>query len=261
MIFNYKNIEVYYEDHGKGDAIVLLHGFLENASMWKHLASNLEPTNRVICIDLLGHGKTDNLGYIHTMEEMSNAVYSVLNHLEIDNYVVVGHSMGGYVALAMAKQNPKAIRGLCLMNSTYRADNQNRKSLRQKAIEMVRKNYELVVRTSVMNLFAIDSRTLFSDEIEEVVREALLTSVQGYVAAQRGMMQREDHFNVLKNLKSEKLIIVGEKDPIIDYKRIKEEIKDTSIPYAQLSLGHMSHIENKSENTDKIMHFIEKIYS
>ncbi len=261
MILNYKNIEVYYEDYGKGHTILLLHGFLENTGMWKHLVSNLESTNRVICIDLLGHGKTDNLGYIHTMEEMSSAVYSVLNHLKIDNFVVVGHSMGGYVALAMAKQNPNAIDGLCLENSTYHADDHNRKSLREKAIEMVRKNYELVVRTSVMNLFAIESRSLFAHEIEEVVREALLTPVQGYVAAQRGMMQREDQFNVLKNLKSEKLIIVGEKDPIIDYKRIKEEIKETSIAYAQFSLGHMSHIENKSENTDKILRFIEKIYA
>lgn len=260
MLLTYKNINVYFEDHGKGDVVVLLHGFLENSSMWKHLVSNLKLSKRVICIDLLGHGKTDNLGYIHTMDEMSKVVYSVLNHLNIDNYVVVGHSMGGYVALALAKKYPEAIRGLCLMNSTYRADNHDRKIAREKAIEMVRKNYYLVVRTSVLNLFAIASRTLFADEIEEVIQEALQTSVQGYVAAQRGMMQREDHFDVLKNLDSEKLIIIGEKDPIIDYKRIKEEIKETAINYEQLSLGHMSHIENKSEYTYKILHFVEKIY-
>ncbi len=261
MQLNYKNIDVYYEDHGLGDVVVLIHGFLENTSMWNHLASKVSSSYRVVSIDLLGHGKTGNLGYIHTMQEMAESVLYVLQHLQIKSYVLVGHSMGGYVALVLAKTNSKAVRGLCLMNSTYHSDDSERKMLREKAIEAVRKNYGLVVKTSVTNLFAPESKDLYSDDIDFVINEALKTSVQGYVAAQRGMMNRENHFDFLKDLKSEKLIIIGFKDPVVDAERIILETLETSINCRTLPLGHMSHIENKTENTYIIMQFIENIYA
>ena len=86
MILDYKGISVYYEDSGQGDSIVLLHGFLENSSMWRHLKLPLTKNHRVICVDLLGHGKTGCLGYIHTMIAMAKAVEAVLNHLHIKRY-------------------------------------------------------------------------------------------------------------------------------------------------------------------------------
>ena len=261
MLMNYKNVEVYYEDHGSGETVVLIHGFLENSSMWTYLITQLKSTNRVVCIDLLGHGKTGNLGYIHTMEEMAKSVMEVLKQLKISAYSLIGHSMGGYVALSIAKYDPKAIRGICLMNSTYRADTKERKLIREKAIEMVRRNYELVVRSSFLNLFATESKTKFKEEIELALNEALQTSVQGYVAAQRGMMERQDHFEFFKTLNTEKLIIIGAKDPIMDGDRIIKETSGTTINCEELSLGHMSHIENKSENTYFILQFIENIYS
>lgn len=258
---NYKNIEVFYEDQGQGNVVVLLHGFLENSTMWDYLISELSPSYRLITVDLLGHGKTGNLGYVHTMAEMAELVLKVLEHLNIEEFVVIGHSMGGYVALALAKRNQHRLKGICLMNSTYRSDNDGRKSIRKKAIEMVRMNYDLIVRTSVSNLFAAESKSKFPRAIEMAIDQALQTPVQGYVAAQRGMMEREDLYDFLKHLKTEKLIIVGAKDPIIDYQRILSETLGTTINYKELTLGHMSHIENKSENTYIIMQFIENIYA
>ena len=116
MILYYKHIDVYYEDEGQGDAIVLLHGFLENSSMWANIKPHLISNHRIISIDLLGHGKTPCLGYIHTMKDMADMVLAVIEHLQLKTYKLIGHSMGGYVALTVAEKNPNAVLGLCLIN-------------------------------------------------------------------------------------------------------------------------------------------------
>ena len=258
MILDYKNSGVYYKDIGEGPAVVLLHGFLETSAMWKDFIPELSRNNRVICVDLLGHGKTDCIGYVHTMEAMADAVLAVLNHLKIDSAKFIGHSMGGYVALALAKKQWQLFNGLCLMNSTFEPDNEERKLMRTRAIKMAHTNYESLIRMSFVNLFAPESKSKFKKEFDEALELALQTSVQGYIAAQEGMKLRSNRFDVFKNLSGKKLIIVGNKDSLIDGKKIEEQIKNTSIKFEELSEGHMSHIENKSELSYFIKHFIEK---
>ncbi|SDR70984.1 Pimeloyl-ACP methyl ester carboxylesterase [Formosa sp. Hel1_31_208] len=257
MILKYKNIPVYFEDIGTGKVVILIHGFLENSTMWQGIMPQISLTHRVICIDLLGHGQTGSIGYIHTMEDMAEAVMAVLNHLEVFDYVVIGHSMGGYVALVLAKMNQEALRGLCLMNSTYRADDDERRDVRRKANKMVQTNFRNVVRLSFTNLFSAASRITYKDEMENALNDALKTSLQGYMAAQEGMMVRPDSYEFFKSLTAKKLIIMGSDDPVIDGDRLLRETKDSDIICHELPYGHMSHIENKSEISYIIMRFIE----
>ena len=257
MILQYKNIPVYYEDIGTGKVVILIHGFLENSTMWQGIMPQISLTHRVICIDLLGHGQTGSIGYIHTMEDMAEAVMAVLNHLEVCDYVVIGHSMGGYVALALAKMNQEALRGLCLMNSTYRADDDERRDMRRKANQMVQTNFKNVVRVSFINLFSAESRITHKDEMEVALNHALKTTLQGYMAAQEGMMVRADSYEFFRCLTVKKLIIMGSDDPFINGGRILKETEDSDIICQELPFGHMSHIENKSEISDIITHFIE----
>ena len=79
----FKNAKIHYKDFGKGKAIVLLHGFLENSTMWNDFINEWSRQNRIITIDLLGHGKSECLGYVHSMELMAEAVAEVLSHLKI----------------------------------------------------------------------------------------------------------------------------------------------------------------------------------
>ena len=95
----FKNIPLSYSDDGKGSVVVLLHGFLENSTMWKDLIPVLSKTNRVITIDLLGHGNTPCLGYVHSMELMAEAVEAILKSLRIRKIKLIGHSMGGYCCI------------------------------------------------------------------------------------------------------------------------------------------------------------------
>ena len=151
----YKNIKIHYSDQGKGSAIILLHGFLENSSMWNNLIPHLIKRNRVICIDLLGHGKTECLGYVHSMDLMAETVNAVLKQIRIQRVKLIGHSMGGYVALAFCDAFPEKVKALCLMNSTSRADSDEKKINRNRAIEAVKNNYKTFVRISISNLFDI----------------------------------------------------------------------------------------------------------
>ena len=187
----YKNTKISYSDTGKGTAIVLLHGFLENKGMWDFYSQKFAKKNRVITIDLLGHGATECLSYVQTMEDNADAVHAVLSELRIRKAIFVGHSMGGYVALAFAELYPEKVRALVLLNSTSKADSEERKANRDRAIKAVKKDYTTFIRLSIANLFSPDNRERLIDEIEKVKLEALKTPLQGVVASLEGMKIRK----------------------------------------------------------------------
>lgn len=256
MILNYKGINIFYKDEGQGAAVVLLHGFLEDHSMWQTLTPVLSKKNRVISIDLLGHGQTGSLGYVHTMETMAIAVLAVLKHLKLRKYTFIGHSMGGYVALAFAKLYPDTIKGLCLLNSTFEADDAERKALRARANTMVQTNYKNMVRMSFANLFSTESKQLHRDAYNSALQIALKTPVQGYMAANEGMRLREDSSRFFAEASFKKLVLLGEKDSLLNIKKILAFTTKHAIETHVFSEGHMSHIENETEYITCLKKFV-----
>jgi pimeloyl-ACP methyl ester carboxylesterase len=254
---NFKNTKISYTDQGKGNAVVLLHGFLENCTMWNYLAPVLAKKNRVICIDLLGHGQTDCLGYIHSMEDMADAIHQVITELKIRKAVFVGHSMGGYVALAVAELYPEFMKGLVLLNSTSRADSEERIANRTRAIKAVKQNYVAAVRMSIANLFSEENRTKLSEQIEWVREEALQTPLQGIIAAQEGMKLRKDREVILHFATYPILLILGKKDPVLNYEENVEQIEGTNVKLISFNDGHMSHLENQAELEKVIVGFLK----
>lgn len=257
MILQHKGINIFYTDSGKGAPVVLLHGFLENSTMWDPFIPVLSKKNRIICIDLLGHGKTDCLGYIHSMELIAEIVKAVLDHLKISQSFIIGHSMGGYVALAFAEKNPTEVIGLCLMNSTANADSSERKKNRDRAIMAVKQNHKTFVRIAVVNLFRPKNRRPFTKQIKFIKEEALKMPVQGIVAALEGMKIRKDREQFFKNSAFEKLMIISKKDPVLDFKSLIKQTKNSNIKIAEFPDGHMSHVENEALFLRTIVHFIE----
>ncbi len=243
----YKNTKISYSDSGTGNAIVFLHGFLENKKMWKNYVDFFSEKHRIITIDLLGHGESDSLGYVHTMEDNANAVQKVLNHLKIEKATVVGHSMGGYVGLAFAELFPKNIQKLVLLNSTSREDSPERKLNRTRAIKAVKQNYVTFVSLAIGNLFSENNRIRLTDEIEKVKTQALQTPLQGIIASLEGMKIRKDREALLQQNLFPVLLILGKKDPVLDYEDSRTQIDDTTAELISFEDGHMSHIENKEE--------------
>lgn len=253
----FKHVNIFFSDQGKGTAVVLIHGFLENSTMWKDIIIELSKKNRIITIDLLGHGKTDCIGYVHSMELFAETIAAVLKHLQIRKTILVGHSLGGYVALAFAEKNPQKIKGLCLMNTTSNEDDHERKKLRSRANKIIQNNFTNMVSMSFTNLFGKKSSTLFKEEMKLALNEALQTPIQGYIAAQEGMRIRPNRNHVLAKNNFKKLLIIGEKDPVLAYHTSLQEAKKTNSEFVVFPDGHMSHIENKSALNSALKHFVK----
>jgi pimeloyl-ACP methyl ester carboxylesterase len=255
----FKNTSIAYTDTGKGTAIVLLHGFLENQKMWDNYIVPFTKKNRVITMDLLGHGETECLGYVHTMEENADAVHAILAELRIRKAILVGHSMGGYVALAFAELYPENVKGLVLLNSTSKADSDERKLNRDRAIKAVKQSYIGFVSLAVANLFSENNRERLGEEIENTKKEALKTPLQAIVASLEGMKIRADREVLLHLTPYPKMLILGEKDPILGFKETKEQIQNTEVELVTFPDGHMSHIENQDELTKVLLQFFKKV--
>ena len=254
----YKNTKISYTDSGAGSAIVLLHGFLENKKMWQDYVTLFSEKHRIITIDLLGHGKSEPLGYVHSMEENANVVHEVLQHLKIEKATILGHSMGGYVGLAFAELFPKSIQKLVLLNSTSREDSAEKKLNRTRAIKAVKQNYVGFVSLAIANLFSENNRTRLADKIENVKTEALKTPLQGIIASLEGMKIRKDRESLLQQNLFPVLLILGKKDPVLNYEDSISQIEDTTGELVSFEDGHMSHIENKEELKTILLNFFEQ---
>jgi len=253
----YKNTKISFTDSGEGTAIIFLHGFLENKKMWQDYVTLYSEKHRIITIDLLGHGETDCLGYIHSMEENANAVNEVLEHLNIEKAIIVGHSMGGYVSLAFAELYPEKIQKLVLLNSTSKEDNAEKKLNRTRAIKTVKQNYVNFVSLAISNLFSENNRTRLETEIEKVKEQALKTPLQGVVASLEGMKIRKDRETFLQKNLFPVLLVLGKQDPVLNYEESITQIEDTTAELVSFDDGHMSHIENKEELKIKLAEFFQ----
>ena len=257
QFIKFKSINVSFTDDGKGKAVVFLHGFLASKEMWKAFVTELSKTQRVITIDLLGHGKTDCLSYVHTMEEMAEAVQEVMNHLKLRKYILVGHSLGGYVSLALAENNPDNIKGLVMFHSTAKADTKQKKIDRDRAVKVVKRNAKIFINEAVPNLFNTDFKP-HKRGIEQIKKLGLSTSKQGIVAALEGMKIRLDREIIVKFAPYPVLYIIGEKDNILPFEELIDQsnLPDNGNKLLLKNVGHMGFIEAKKETYTAVKKFV-----
>ncbi len=256
--FIYKNTQISYSASGKGAALVFLHGFLENKNMWNSYVNFFESKYRVITIDLFGHGSSECFGYVHTMEDQADMVHALLSDLRIRKATLIGHSMGGYVALAFGELYPDQVKSLVLVNSSSRADSPERKQNRDRAIQVVKKNAKTFVSMAINNLFTDEAREQFQDQIDVIREEALQTSVQGIVASLEGMKVRNDREVLLHFGPYSKLVVTGNQDIIASEKEILDETKDAEVTTHILNCGHMAPLEKESELIQVLHSFLKK---
>lgn len=259
--FTYKEAVIHYTSNGKGRVVVLLHGFLENRKMWKDIIADLSAYYRVISIDLLGHGDSENIGYIHTMEDQAFMVKSLLDSLQLRRYVLIGHSMGGYVSLTFTEHFTENVKGLCLMNSTPLADSPEKKINRDRAIEAVKQNHKTFIRMSIPNLFASFNLLRFKDVIDTITNEALQMQPQGIIASLEGMKLRKDKTRVFNTMIVPTQLIIGKNDGAIDYEATLKSAQNKTIEIVQFNDGHMSYIENKEDLIKALNRFVKNCYS
>jgi len=173
--------------------------------------------------------------------------------------VLVGHSMGGYVALAFAELYPDNVKGIFLLNSTSRADSAERKINRDRAVVCVKQNYTSFVSMSIANLFSEDNRERLAEDIERVKEQALKTPLQGIVAALEGMKIRKDREVLLHFAPYPIQLVLGKKDGVLIYEDNIDQIEETKVELTTFPDGHMSHIENEAALLQAMLVFLKKV--
>lgn len=244
----YKGANISYSCLGNAQrTVMLIHGFLESKKVWNDYAKVLSKHNTVYSIDLPGHGESECLGYVHSMEDMAGCVKKVLEDNNKRKAVIVGHSLGGYVALAFGDKYPDALKGLCLFNSTAKPDTEEKVKFRNRAIDVVKRNHEIFIKEAIPNLFVNKNTPALRGAIKRVINMALKTPKQGILAALEGMKIRSDREIILRFAPYPVLCIAGKNDLVINWIDVKaqSELCSNGSFYLSEKGGHMCFYEDK----------------
>jgi pimeloyl-ACP methyl ester carboxylesterase len=258
----FRKAHISFIDQGKGRAIVLLHGYLGSKEIWEKTTQNLSRSYRVIAIDLPGHGESECLGYAHSMEMLAKCVKHVMDALRLKKYVLIGHSMGGYTALAFAELFPDSLKGLALLNSTALADSEEKKKDRNRAIQLIKKNKKVYTRNTIKNLFATRNIKYLKEEIAFATKIALRTGKQGAIASLEGMKDRPNRDIILGMVEYPLLMVIGELDNILPHASLLEQagtLRNKQICYLEYD-GHMSFLENPRIVHQHLRKFLRKCF-
>jgi len=225
---------------GSGDPVVFLHGFLESVTMWDFLTTE-ELAAQCVLIDLPGHGGSTALPEIASTRAMAEAVIETLQALGISNYHLVGHSMGGYVALEIAKLTTE-VRSVCLMNSSFWADSPEKQKDRNRLIEVVKRSKDLFLHEAIPGLFVNPKRE--AAFIAALIEEAKGMTVDAIVYATEAMRDRPDNEAVAVQLGARLHLIQGEKDKVIPLELTGEKMAGKQAGWEVLPrVAHMSQVE------------------
>jgi pimeloyl-ACP methyl ester carboxylesterase len=258
----FRNAPVHFSDKGKGRVIVLLHGFLESLEIFDEFSNALAKNFRVVSIDLPGHGKSDCIGYVHSMELMAESVKAVMDHLNLRKYILVGHSMGGYVALAFAELYPDNLKGLCLLHSTAWGDTPEKKKERTRTINLVKRDHSTFVKALVNKLYAPANRPRLAKEIRKHRSIAKKVSKRAIIASLEGMKERVNRELLLRFAPFPVLFIVGKKDSVIPWETMIAQAESPQRSRMLLldNTGHMGFLEAKKETLDELGRFSARCF-
>ena len=244
--------------------IVLLHGYLESLLVWDDFVPLLYKQLRVVTLDLPGHGISVVTGECHTMEFLADTVAEGLKALGIQRCTLVGHSMGGYVALAFCERHPDMLDGLVLLSSTPNPDTEEKAENRRREIALVRAGKkEMLARVAPAAGFAEENRTRMADAIEDLTEQVFVTEEEGIVARLNGMIARKDQNEMLRQTKVPVLFILGRKDNYIPVEAAEKMVADhpeARVVWLEHS-GHMGFLEEPEATAKARLDFVAQTAS
>lgn len=251
-----------YREAGEGLPVVFLHGFCETKDLWQSYMEPLSKVCRVFALDLPGFGENAPLTDPLTIADMAEQVYNTLINLGIDQCIMIGHSMGGYVALAFSEKFPSRLKGLGLFHSTAYPDSVEKKQARDKTIDFIeRYGTEEFVEEFVPPLFFEGRRKDFKEEIRSMVEMGKKTARTTVVESIRAMRDRKDRTKVLEKCQCPVLFIVGKNDVAIPFSGSQGQFSLPSYSTVHIlnNTGHMGMIEWEKETLFMVEQFIQRI--
>ncbi|MBQ1952504.1 MAG: alpha/beta hydrolase [Alistipes sp.] len=239
--------------------IVLLHGYLESMLVWEDFIPLIYKQARVVTLDLPGHGISVVTGECHTMEYLADVVAEAMTTLGVERFTVVGHSMGGYVALALAERHASRLEGVVLLSSTPNPDTEEKRENRRREIALVKSGKkEMLARVAPAAGFAESNRKRLKDYIDDLAEQVHVTEDEGIVALLNGMIERKDQNQMLQTSTVRQLFILGRKDGYI-VPEVAEQLV-ANHPQAEVvwldESGHMGFIEEPERTAEALLNFV-----
>jgi pimeloyl-ACP methyl ester carboxylesterase len=246
-----------FEESGNGQDVVLLHGFPFHQGIWNSFAEKLSHSFHVYTPDLPGFGKSAILSSPFTIDDVADALISWITTQKLNHPVLIGHSLGGYVALAAAKKNPELFSALVLFHSTGYADSAERKQSRNKVLEFIDANgVKAFTSNFIAPLFA-DPQHLAIPLVKSIAENSSAEAVKGYTQAMRDRSERTD---VLRTFTGPILFLGGNKDQGISVESIREQAAISINAQVKIlaDVAHMGMLENEKESLEIIRAYVEK---
>lgn len=265
MKANIRGVDIAYDDHGIGQPVLFLHAFPLNKSMWEGQMRALldQQRFRVVSLDWRGFGESGISESISTMEQLADDLVTLMDTLGMQDAILCGLSMGGYVAFAFLRKYPQRVRGLLLCDTKPDADTDDGRANREKVAQLVESaGTEAIADLQVPRL--LSPYTLqHHPEVELRVRQMIATAtVQGIAAASRGMAQRQDANDLLAHIACPTLVLVGEQDALTppDVARAYAE----AIPAARFVViphaGHLANLEQPQAFLEAAQQFLHTAF-
>jgi len=232
-----------YRRAGSGPAVVLIHGFPEDGGQWERLGRVLAHKYTVFIPDLPGSGQSplDDAG--SSMETIAEAILAMIRRNGLDKVVLAGHSMGGYAAMALVAKYPDIIAGLALIHSTATADSEEKKQLRRKSIELIRKGgLEPFIKQMVPNLFSTHFRSVHPDTVQAQIDKGLKLTGESMVSFYNAMINRPDRTSTLKQAKFPVQWVIGSEDTAVPPSVVFPQLAMADVNFVSFyeDVAHMS---------------------
>ncbi len=247
---NINGIKLAYSRHGKGNPLVLLHGYPLDHHLWDEVTPMLQDTFDMIIPDLRGFGESTTVDTPYTMDDFASDIVGLFNQIDIHKAAIVGHSMGGYVALAFARLYPERVSRLGLVSTQVLADPRDRKEGRYKtAAEVAEKGIGGVVETMTPKFTSDPHWQAFARKTMEAQQPA------AYIGALKAIAERADSTSLLSGIKYPVVVVHGDADALIPIERARE-VK-AALPESHLAeiknTGHMPMCEAPRETAQALM--------
>lgn len=256
----YKQKQLHYEVIGNGPTLMLVHGFGEDSSVWR-LQREAFPGFQLILPDLPGSGASELIDDM-SMEGLADSLLAILDQEKIEQCILIGHSMGGYVALAFAEKYASRLKGLGLFHSTAFADSQEKIETRQKGIAFIQEHGAFAfLRTSTPNLFSPLSKQIHKNLIEEQVQRSDIFTNAALICYYESMIKRPDRTHLLKNTPLPVLFIVGRHDGAVPLQDSLQQCHLPALSYVHIleDSGHMGMLEQTNESNRYLLDFISDL--
>lgn len=258
----YKNISLQYQVLGAGNAVVLLHGFGEDSRIWDGITAALAANYLLIIPNIPGSGGTELLsGEEVGMQDYAYVVHAILQKENIESCTLIGHSMGGYIALAFAEKYPEWLKAFGLFHSSAYADDAAKKETRKKTIEFIQANgTDAFLKTSTPGLFKDAEASKAA--VDDLLQKGKLFTPEALIQYYQAMIARPDRTDVLKNFAGPILFMLGEHDKAVPF---EQGLKQSHLP-AQAHIhilrnsAHMGMLEEQEKSLLNVTDFLQQIY-